>query len=287
MPRSSTDVHITKDNVICMFHDPSLDRTTDGHGLIQDQNWYGQVEHVRTNQEPVQQIPRFEQLCDLMMRPDCRHVKANIDIKPENDPERLFQLLGKLVRNYPNWETDLAPRILLGLWHPKFISFAVKYVPELTRMHIGGSPSVARQYFWKYVEGFSMHFPCLMAPEGQAFLRDAKAAGKKVTVWTVNLPDEMVESARWGVDAVLTDNTALFHRLRQDLQKDFVKTERKYVSPVWAWSRWRYYSWPIWVVQTTRLAVFEVRAQQPFGFTPEQRKMLEAYDEQQTTGTTD
>lgn len=263
-----------------MFHDPSLERTTDGHGLIQDQNWYGGVELVRTTQAPVQQIPRFEQLCDLMMRPGCRHVKANIDIKPENDPERLFKLMGELVRKYPNWEEDLAPRILLGLWHPKFIPFAVQYVPELTRMHIGGSPSVARQYFWPWVDGFSMRFTSLMPAEGQAFLRDAKAAGKKVTVWTVNLPDEMVEAARWGVDAVLTDNTATFHRLREDLQNDFVATERKYVSPLFAWSRWRYYSWPAWVLQTTGLAVLEMRAKQPFAFTPEQVKTLDSFQSQ-------
>lgn len=268
-------MHITLDDVILIFHDPALERTTDGHGMIQDQKWHGPdgVEHVRTRQEPVQQIPRFEQLAELMMRPDYRHVKANIDIKPENDPERLFRLLARNVRQYPGWETDLAPRILLGLWHPKFIPYALAYVPELTRVHIGGSPSIARQYFWPWVEGFSVHFDALATAEGRVFFRDAKAAGKLVTVWTVNRADEMVVSARWGADAVLTDNTALFRQLRQDLTRDFAATEQAHVSKDWVYGK-QYRPATLWAVQTTRLGLMEARAKQPYGLTATQYALL-------------
>jgi phosphatidylglycerol phospholipase C len=39
-----TDIHITADNVLVMFHDPELSRTTDGTGRIHDQPWAGQLE---------------------------------------------------------------------------------------------------------------------------------------------------------------------------------------------------------------------------------------------------
>jgi hypothetical protein len=40
----SPDVHATSDGVVLMFHDPTLDRTTTGTGLIRDQPWKGSIE---------------------------------------------------------------------------------------------------------------------------------------------------------------------------------------------------------------------------------------------------
>ena len=72
------DVHITSDDVIIMFHDPSLERTTDGKGLIREQSWAKGIENVRTTKQPCQQIPTFQQVCDLLMRPENQHVKLNV-----------------------------------------------------------------------------------------------------------------------------------------------------------------------------------------------------------------
>lgn len=61
-----------------MFHDPSLERTTDGKGLIKDQPWKGVVEHVRTTAKPNQQLPTFKDVCDLLMKPENKHIKLNV-----------------------------------------------------------------------------------------------------------------------------------------------------------------------------------------------------------------
>lgn len=37
------DVHATSDGVILMFHDPTLERTTTGEGLIRKQPWHGVI----------------------------------------------------------------------------------------------------------------------------------------------------------------------------------------------------------------------------------------------------
>lgn len=63
-----------------MFHDPSLERTTDGKGFICQQNWIDGIDQVRTIKEPRQQIPTFEQICDLLMKPENRHVKLNVSL---------------------------------------------------------------------------------------------------------------------------------------------------------------------------------------------------------------
>lgn len=65
-----------------MFHDPSLERTTNGKGFIREQDWSNGIEHVRTIQEPRQQIPTFQQVCDLLMKPENMHVKLNVSSNP-------------------------------------------------------------------------------------------------------------------------------------------------------------------------------------------------------------
>ena len=92
------------------------------------------------------------------------------------------------ISSYENWETLLAPRLVLGLWfvlsctfalfiyvlthvlasrHPKFIEPAKKILPYCTRSHIGKSPFVARKHFWDGCDAFSMNFMALQTFEGE------------------------------------------------------------------------------------------------------------------------
>ena len=100
-------------------------------------------------------------------QPANQHVKFDIDVKVYNDPERLFSLMDKIVTSYPEWETRLAPRIILGLWHPRFVNAAKVLVPYFKRSHIGAAPDMARKYFWDDCDAFSMWFPGLATADGE------------------------------------------------------------------------------------------------------------------------
>lgn len=150
--------------------------------------------------------------------------------------------MDKIVRKFPGYETQLAPRLILGLWHPKFIEPAKKHVPTLSLAHIGSSPADALRYFWKDCSAFSLNFPALATDEGQRFLQRAKEEKKDVMVWTVNRLDEMVEATRWGVKAILTDHTDGLQKLRKEMAADFLATEKKYVSPYFRWTYYKYYT---------------------------------------------
>lgn len=84
------------------------------------------------------------------------HVQLNVDCKVNNDPDRLFSAMHRRISAFPDWEKLLAPRILLGLWHPTFIVPALEHVPYLRRAYIGRSPYLAAEYFWSHVEAFSI-----------------------------------------------------------------------------------------------------------------------------------
>lgn len=102
-----------------------------------------------------------------LLQPENQHVKFNVDVKVQNDPDRLFALMNKIISSQPDWEKKLAPRILVGLWHPRFLSFAKEHLPYCRRSYIGNSPYIARKYFWNDVDAFSMAFSALTTMDGQ------------------------------------------------------------------------------------------------------------------------
>jgi phosphatidylglycerol phospholipase C len=68
-----------------------------------------------------------------------------------------------------DWETALAPRVILGLWHSRFILAAMKIMPYLRRSYIGDSIALARDYFWDSCQAFSINFAALATTEGARF----------------------------------------------------------------------------------------------------------------------
>jgi len=238
-----SDVHVSLDGILVMFHDPSLERTTDSKGLIRERTWYGSdgMVHVRTIKEPKQAIPTFTETLDLLMKPENQHIKFDIDVKVYNDPERVFSLMDKILTSYPEWETMLAPRIILGLWHPRFLNAAKAHVPYFKRSHIGCALDVARQYFWNDCDAFSMWFPGLATVDGEKFRRECKKAGKQLMVWTVNNPVEMMEAVRWEIDAIITDVPKTWLEMRAALEGDFNKVGAQYRRS-FLWTGPLYYS---------------------------------------------
>jgi len=225
-----------------MCHDPALDRTTDSKGSIQERNWYGTdgMQHVRTKKEPKQSIPTFAETVALLMHPENQHVRLNVDVKVQNDPDRLFRLMHVIVSEQPEWETKLAPRILLGLWHPRFVAYAKARLPYCRRSHIGVSTTLAREYFWDDVQVFSMAFSTLAGSDGLNFRQECRAAGKKLMVWTVNEPEHMMECVRWGADVILTDVTKKWLGLREALRADYDTTLAQH-GRRFLWTTWKFY----------------------------------------------
>jgi len=238
-----SDVHVSADNVVIMFHDPTLERTTDGKGAIRENKWYGEggMEHLRTRKEPHLPIPTFAQTVELLMKPENRHVKFNIDVKVNNDPPRLFNLMHNIISSYDDWETTLAPRLTIGLWHPRFIPHAEKILPYCRRSHIGVSPALGKKHFWESCEVFSMSFASLATAAGERFRNSCKEAGKEIMVWTVNELEHMMEAVRWGVKVILTDRTQDWLQLRAGLENDYENMSAKHGNRLFLWTQLRYY----------------------------------------------
>jgi phosphatidylglycerol phospholipase C len=242
------DVHITSDDYILMFHDHNLGRTTrTGTGSIKSQPYADNIEHFRTKKLPEQKIPTFDETLEWLSRPENSHmimnvsivfpsmnefkvggtrciynapyVYAQVDIKPSNDPLHLFTLMRKALERYPGWEESIAPRIVLGLWHPKFVDPALSILPSLRRCFIGVHLGLAQApVFWDTCDAFSISFPLLTIGEGPAFRAKCKSAGKKLYAWTMNRPEEWALGIEWGVDVIMTDTPNAYIAFRKRMQ---------------------------------------------------------------------
>ena len=215
------------------------DRTTNGTGRIQTQNYHGGLDQLRTNKAPHQKIPTLRETIALLMRPENETVYLNIDVKVDNDPVTLFTLINELVVEYDEYETKLAPRLVLDLWHPKYVEPAREILPYLRLAHIGLSPSIARRYFWDACESFSMNFACLVTSDGAQFRDECRRAGKDICVWTVNDRREMIEATKWGAKAILTDRTDDWLALKNEMLNDWDKVAKE-TSWVFGWTSLKY-----------------------------------------------
>lgn len=100
---------------------------------------------------------------------------------------------------------------------PKFIAPAYAYLPLLRRYCISMSIPQVRQYFFDHCHGFSVWYYALNTAEGAKFRADCAAAGKEIATWTVNDRDDMLQCARWGIAAVISDKPELWREVKREV----------------------------------------------------------------------
>ena len=107
-----------------------------------------------------------------------------MDVKVQNDPDRLFTLINEIITSQPDWQSTLAPRIVLGLWHPRFIAFAKVRLPYCRRSYIGRNTYIARKYFWNDCDAFSVAFSALTNADGEKYVTVIKSAAVPDIMWS-------------------------------------------------------------------------------------------------------
>lgn len=199
-----TDVRATADGVAYLFHDPTVDRVTDGTGRV-DSLTSAQVDRLRdaSGEAPL----RLDEL--LAEHPGLR---LNIDAKDD----RVVEPLVRAVR-----EADALDRVGLG-------SFSDARLARLREMLPGVATSLGRREAvrlvaaarglrpggrWRPVPGPAEGVVSAQLPAQVRGLRVvtprllsvAHGIGLAVHVWTVNDPGEMVRLLDLGVDGLISD----------------------------------------------------------------------------------
>jgi glycerophosphoryl diester phosphodiesterase len=205
-----TDVRVTADGVLVVFHDATLERVTDRTGRIENLPW-SEVATARIGgREP---ILRLEDL--LGAWPD---VRFNLDIKAAGVLVPLVRTIRRL---------KLADRICLGSFSDARIAAARRLFGPAVCTALGprGVAALRLSSYSPRAAGLvRIQAGCAQVPlqlGGRAlvderFLEAAHARDLQVHVWTVDTPEESTAMLDLGVDGLMTDRPAM---LRDVLEK--------------------------------------------------------------------
>lgn len=206
-----TDVHVSRDGVLVVHHDPELDRVTDTVGAIAGLTWDAVSRARISDREPV---PRFDELVSSF--PDVRFV---VDLKDDLAVDPMIERL--------RGDERLLERICLGSFSDARLDRLRNALgrqvctsagpAEVRRMRIGSLTrrGGSRVRIRADVLQVPLRFGAVPILDAR-FLAAAHWAAKPVQVWTVNDPAEMHRLLDLGVDGLITDRTRLLRDVLVD-----------------------------------------------------------------------
>lgn len=198
-----TDVHVSKDGVAVLSHDPDLSRLT---GQPERINQFTASELAATDLGG-ETVPTLLEFLDAFPNhPVSVDVKEEAAIEPTIKAIRQARAEDRVL--LASFSNDRLATLRRALPHSPVVSNARHIIPAylwsragLTSRVTGAVRRIAAVFMPPRARGVS-----LMEPRFLTHLRDA---GVVTGVWTINKPDQMADYWRRGVRAVLTDRTDL------------------------------------------------------------------------------
>lgn len=216
------DVHATRDGVLVVIHDDTVDRTTNGTGRVSNltleeiqaldagYNWPFDRSEDRPFRGTGVRVPTLEEV--LSAFPDMPMV---IEIK-QADPS-IVRTFGTMLRQF-----DRAKNTVVASFHPDVLVEFREAFPEFATS--GSEPEILRFFILnKLFLGWTFRPPmdAFQVPQrargmrvvAPRFVRVAQSRGLAVHVWTVNDQEEMQTVRETGVDGIITDRPDLLIEL--------------------------------------------------------------------------
>jgi glycerophosphoryl diester phosphodiesterase len=193
-----TDVHATRDGVVVVLHDPTLDRTTDGSGCIEQLSWAATRTARVGGREP---LCRLEDLLE-----ELPGALLNVDVKSDAAVAPVLDLL----RRTGSWDrvclasfSEARLRRLRRAAGPKL----------LTSMGTASVAALRLRSALPFLPGPPIKGSLAQLPVrslgirlvDRALVRYVHRHGLEVHVWTVDRAAEMVALLDLGVDGVVSD----------------------------------------------------------------------------------
>jgi glycerophosphoryl diester phosphodiesterase len=220
------DVHLSRDGVVVVHHDATLDRTTNGRGKISESTadelarvdagfWFQPSEPLERTASGLDGLFRFRnqghgvpRLRDVLTR--YPGVPLIIELKM-NTPELARRTIDEVRA------ANAIERVVLGSFAWRVLNAARQYEP---RIATGASREEARWALYRSWVGWPLGrtaYREFQVPERSGattiisprFVSHAHRAGLAVKVWTVNEADDMRRLIGWGVNAIISDRPDL------------------------------------------------------------------------------
>ena len=196
------DVMLSADGVPVLIHDETLERTTNGRGMVAATRyaklasldagaWFGPA--YRGEQLPT--LDQAGRLCAGL------GLWANVEIKPASGFER--ETAAAATRLAAELWRGASPKPLLSSFHPACLEVAQASAPELERGYLADRIVPGWNDAARRLGCVSVHCNCEYLTESQA--GEVKRAGYWLLCYTVNDTGTARRLFSWGVDAIFTD----------------------------------------------------------------------------------
>ncbi|KAI1662566.1 PLC-like phosphodiesterase [Daldinia decipiens] len=249
-----TDLHLSKDGVVVLMHDPKLKRCYGDDSKVKDHDW-SSLSKLRTVREPPQPMPQLVELLEYLNQPELQHIWIMLDIKRDDDPATIIRRTAETLDSVPGirpWHE----RVLPCCWTAEHVKLSKEFLPKYPLAHVGFSTTYARALAKHEPSlSISMLYHSLALPVvGARFIREVKEAGHPLHSWTVNDEDRMEWCVRNGLNGVVTDDPKLFLEVAKRVaEEEKVKNEGAAVSrrpsgvPLSA-RAWRVFEWTRYIL---------------------------------------
>ncbi len=188
------DVHLTRDKEIVVIHDPSVDRTTDGTGMIRDLQ-LGQIQKLRTAEG--EQVPTLQEVIDLAYG----KVTLQIELKGEGTETAV----AKLIKRY-----DPNNFFLISFWHARVLT-AKSICPDVkTGVLLEGLPlNVLDIVDSAKAERLAIKYDTI----DKETVDLLQSHGKTVSAWVVDDPNYIKNMVSMGIDSITSNKPNVVLRL--------------------------------------------------------------------------
>jgi glycerophosphoryl diester phosphodiesterase len=195
------DVHLSRDGEVMVIHNDSVDRRTNGTGMVADMtraelqrldagSWFSE----RFGGEP---IPALEEVLSLAKG----RLRVNVEIKTGYlGPFSMDDLVDRTVAVVENQQ--MIDRVIFSSFDPPALKRIAEKWPDAARALLLDTPWQASAVV--KAEKFRI-IHCARNTVNARSLRAARAGGLRVNVWTVNREAEMERFIEAGADGIITD----------------------------------------------------------------------------------
>lgn len=180
------DVHLSSDNQLVVIHDATINRTTNGKGLVKNYTAAELQKH---------QVPTLSDVFDLVDK-ECW---INVELKGKGTAKPVVKLIEKYIRE-KNWNYD---QFIISSFEWDFLEQVATLNPNIPIGVLTETDVDAAITFAKKIKAKAIH------PDFTLLTQDNTAAMQKlgflVFPWTVNEPNDIQKIKTYQVNGIITD----------------------------------------------------------------------------------